>query len=413
MFRKRSGHFSFEPLESRQLMAADVSLKGDVLSIRGTGRDDQIEVQRVASGPDAGMVQVSLNGTQKLFNDNYTGSGTGSISRLVIRGSGGNDQITIAGNIYIPAAISGGRGNDTIQGGAGDDTIIGGRGLDTVLGGDGSDHIDGGRGNDQIEAGGGADTCFGGNGNDSIVGNEDDDLLDGGKGNDHLESGEGDDTCLGGKGDDQIFGGRGKDELNGNIGNDELYGELGKDVLFGELGNDFLDGGDGADFLDAGIGDDNLRGGTGDDELKGGIGIDSLDGEDGNNLLDTEGEGEVDTLVNGIPVDLDRQFYVDFTTAGPGSLAKFDLQNKNGQVVERLTVEAHGLAGQPGFDLLVDGLTAVNVPLNSNGDGLIVYSSDPTGTEMPFPLNSAPIGSGVSVSSSTGLQGTVIRRFVI
>jgi Ca2+-binding RTX toxin-like protein len=410
MFRKRSRHCNFESLESRQLLAADISLKGDVLSIRGTGHADQIDIQRVASGADAGLLQVTVNGVQKLFNDNYTGSGIGTISKLAILGRGGSDHISIANDVYIPANIDGGGGNDTIQSGAGADIILGGGGIDTIFGNDGNDFIDGGSGNDQIEAGAGSDQCVGGKGNDNILGNEDDDFLDGGKGNDQLESGEGDDTCLGGKGNDFIYGGRGKDQLSGGVGNDQLHGETGQDVLFGELGSDVLDGGDSNDYLDGGLGNDNVLGGAGNDELKGGLGIDTLDGQDGNNLLDTD--GEIDTLLNGIGVDLDREFYIDFATSAQASFAKFDIQNVNGQVVEKLTVEAHGLVGQSSFDLLIDGV-AVSVPVNSSGDASLAYSSEPVGAEMPFPLGAPPVKSGSTVGSSSGLQGTLLRRYVV
>ena len=447
MFRKRARRFTFEPLESRQLLAADISLKGDVLTIRGTNHNDLIDVARVASGPEAGMLQVSVNGQQKLFNDNPTGAGIGSISKIVIRGRDGNDQISIADNVYIPADITGNRGNDTIQGGAGNDLIRGGRGNDTLLGNDGSDSVDAGRGDDHIEAGAGADTCAGGAGNDTILGNEDADSIDGGRGDDQIDAGEGDDTCVGGVGNDLINGGDGKDTLNGDdgndeihgdraqdqcfggrgddmifggsqddlldggVGNDNLYGESGTDAVFGQLGDDHLDGGDNNDYLDGGLGNDNELGGAGDDELKGGLGNDALDGQEGNNLLDNE--AETDILLNGVVVDLDREFFLNFASGGPDSFAKFDLQNKNGEVVEKLTVQAHGLIGQANFDLLVDGLAAVQVPVDSSGNASIVYSSAPTGSELPFPLSFPPIGNGTTVGGSNGLGGTIVRKWVL
>jgi len=410
MFRKSNRRPAFESLETRQLLAADVALSGDVLNIRGTKHSDTIDVQRIVAGPDAGMLQVTVNGKQSLFNDNYNGT-TGSISKVFVRGRGGNDQISIADNTGLPAIILGGRGNDTIQGGDGDDNIDGGRGNDNILGNQGDDVINGGRGIDHIDAGEGSDTCAGGRGNDSLDGGDGKDTLHGDAGNDEIQGGKSQDECMGDAGDDQILGGSQDDLIDGGAGNDQLYGESGKDVVFGQLGNDLLDGGDSSDYLDGGLGNDNALGGAGDDELKGGLGIDTLDGQEGNNLLDTD--AEIDTLLNGIAVDLDREFYANFANTGPSTFAKFDLQNVNGQVVEKLTIEAHGLVGQSNFDLLVDGLPAVSLPLNSSGDASIVYSSDPTGTEIPFPLNAPPIGSGSTVGSSGGVSGTVVRRFVI
>jgi Ca2+-binding RTX toxin-like protein len=411
MFRQRSRRSTFESLESRQLLAADITLKGDVLNIRGTNRHDVIDVQRVASGPDAGALQVTANNIQKLFNDNNTGLGTGTISQIVINGRRGSDEITIADNVYIPAVITGGRGSDVIRSGAGGDTIDGGRGNDTIVAGDGADSINGGRGSDYIEAGGANDTCVGGAGNDTILGNEDDDYIDGGKGDDQLDGLEGDDTCVGGSGNDLINGGRGKDELSGDAGNDELHGESGKDVLFGQLGNDILDGGDSDDHLDGGLGNDNVLGGAGNDQLKGGLGSDALDGQEGFNLLDNESESEI--LLNGLVTDLDREFFLNFAIGGPTSFAKYDLQNINGEVVEKLTVQARGLTGQSQFDLMVDGLAALQIPVDSNGDATIVYSTTPTGSEMPFPLSFPPVGTDTTVGGSGGLGGTITRKFVI
>lgn len=446
MFRKRTP--AFESLESRQLLAADpIRLNGDVLNIRGTNRADILDVQRVASGPQAGMLQVTLNSEQKFFDDNNTGTGTGSISQIVVRGRNGNDEISIADNVHIPAVITGGRGNDSILSGAGNDIIRGGRGDDSILGNDGRDVIDGGRGADYIEAGEGADTCVGGSGNDTVFGNEDDDSIDGGRGDDYVEAGEGDDTCAGGSGNDFLNGGRGKDVLNGDAGNDEihgerardecfggsgndaifggseddlvdggagndeLWGESGTDAIFGQLGNDLLEGGDNNDHLDGGLGNDNVMGGAGNDQLKGGLGDDTLDGQEGNNLLDNESESDI--LLNGIVADLDREFFLDFASGGPNSFAKFDLQNINGQVVEKLTVKANGFGGQADIDLVVDGLVAVQVPVDSNGDASVVYSSDPTGSELPFPLSFPPIGAGSTVGGDSQTSGTVVQKYVI
>jgi Ca2+-binding RTX toxin-like protein len=411
MFSKRTRRPAFESLELRQLLAADIVLNGDVLTIHGTNRNDVIDVGRVDTGPDAGMLQVSMNGKQKLFNDNYTGTGNGSISKIVVLGRSGNDQISFANNVYIPALIIGGRGNDSILGGGGNDMISGGRGNDTILGNEGDDSVDGGRGDDHIDTGEGADTCTGGRGNDSLNGGRGKDTLTGDVGNDEIHGDRGQDECFGGKGDDRIFGGDQDDLIDGGVGNDDLSGEAGTDAIFGQLGNDHLDGGDNNDHLDGGLGNDQLLGGTGDDQLKGGLGSDTLDGQEGNNLLDNE--PATDILLNGVVADLDREFYLNFATGGPGSFAQFDLQNINGQVVEKLTVQAHGLIGQTDFDLLVNGLAAAHVPVDSSGDASIVYSSDPTGSELPFPLSATPIGAGTTVAGSNGLGGTVVRNYVI
>jgi Ca2+-binding RTX toxin-like protein len=448
MVSKRKRSLAFESLESRKLLSANsMTLSGGVLKIRGTNHADTIDVARATSGPNAGMVQVTLNGKQKFFNYDYTGSSTGSITGVIINGRGGNDQISIADNVYFPALIDGGRGNDTISSGVGNDVINGGRGNDSILGNLGDDTIVGGKGNDHLDGGEGSDKAAGGKGNDYLLGGAGNDDLAGDAGNDELHGDDDKDTCFGGKGDDLIFGGAHDDLLDGGIGNDEcvgeegndtIFGQLGddrlygqegndvisggagrdicdggmnKDALFGDAGDDMLAGGDENDHLDGGDGVDTVLGGAGDDQLKGGVGIDTLDGETGNNLLDNEAESDV--MLNGLVTDLDREFRMEFGSGPLPTFAQFDLQNVNGEVVEKLTVEAHNLVGQTHFDLLVDGLPAVQVPVDSNGDGFLEYSTNPTGAELPFPLSFPPLGSGTSVGASSQPAGHIVQKYVI
>ena len=55
-------------------------------------------------------------------------------------GGAGDDAITVAEDIKLPAKLYGGAGKDTIKGGGGDDWLYGGAG---------NDELDGRRGNDQ------------------------------------------------------------------------------------------------------------------------------------------------------------------------------------------------------------------------------------------------------------------------
>ena len=91
-------------------------------------------------------------------------------------------------------------------------------------------------------------------------------------------------------------------------------------------------------------------------------------------------------------------------------IAQFDLQNINGQVVEKLTVEAHDLIGQTQFDLLVDGLPAVQVAVDLNGDAFVEYSSDPTGTELPFPLSFPPLAPAPASEPQPNRPATSSKR---
>ena len=241
-------------------------------------------------------------------------------------------------DVFASAAITGTRGNETIDGGIGDDNIDGGKGKDTIRGLAGDDTLNGGLDDDRIFGGEGDDDLFGGSGKDKLFGEAGNDTLDGGGGKDNLEGGAGDDryiindndkikelagggndtveasvsfklpnfvenliltgtahingtgskdnnTITGNTGDNKLKGDAGDDTLNGGSGDDVLEGGSGNDVLNGEAGHDVLKGGSGNDILDGGIGDDVLKGDSGNDTLTGGIGDDVLTGGKGNDTF--------------------------------------------------------------------------------------------------------------------------------
>ncbi len=157
------------------------------------------------------------------------------LSGLQIRAKGGNDRITIDGQLTIPTKIFADIGNDIVTGGGGADSIVGGRGADV---------LNGGGGNDSIFGQGEADRIYGGNGNDFIEGGSGANVIRGGAGDDDIFSGSGvaagrttvygeagNDTIMGSQRADLLFGGAGDDALEGWLGNDKLYGGDGKDRL--------------------------------------------------------------------------------------------------------------------------------------------------------------------------------------
>jgi Ca2+-binding RTX toxin-like protein len=173
------------------------------INFRALGGADKITVNNLAA-TDVKQVSIDLGASG--------GGGDGAADQVIVNGTNGNDQITIAGSgtsvlvaglaaqVSITNAESGdiltvnaGGGTDTINaaslaanvvglvidGGAGNDTIIGSQGADKLLGGDGNDIVIGGRGDD---------TAFLGNGNDSFTWNPGDgsDIVEGEAGTDTL-----------------------------------------------------------------------------------------------------------------------------------------------------------------------------------------------------------------------------------
>ena len=127
----------------------------DSVTVNGTGGSDQISI---AGAPARSVVtglsaQVTLTGAEAA-NDS-----------LVINGLGGNDTINASG-------LKAGQIKLTIDGGAGNDTIIGSDGDDVLIGGDGNDTVIGGRGNDMPSSAHGNDTFIWnpGDGSDTVEG---------------------------------------------------------------------------------------------------------------------------------------------------------------------------------------------------------------------------------------------------
>lgn len=168
------------------------SVENGVLSVTGTGGDDDISV--AVSGSD--VVVVTRNSDSRTF-------AAADVTAIRVDGFDGNDVI-----------ISDTALRCSLYGGAGKDTLIGG---------------------------GGSDLLSAGGGKDLLVGNAGKDRLRGGDGRDRLYGGGGDDILSGGASGDWLYGQAGNDQLNGDGGNDRLYDDYADaDTLHGNAGNDFL-----------------------------------------------------------------------------------------------------------------------------------------------------------------------------
>lgn len=201
-----------ESLESRQLMAGDVSFSNGVLEIRMDDRGPD----HVSVGGNAGHVQVSGN-----VNLNHWSSNRVPIHRvksIKVIGTNGADHIDLRGVGH----------NNFPQ-----------RPSVTVVAKDGADVVHGSSFGDRIYAGGGNDRVFGWNGNDRIYGQGGNDKLYGLNGRDLVKGGSGHDKIMGGNGRDTLYGGSGNDALYGNAPN---HSDGARDRIFGGSGFDFYQG---------------------------------------------------------------------------------------------------------------------------------------------------------------------------
>jgi hypothetical protein len=117
---------TFEPLETRELLAVQAFVTGGMLNIVGSSGTDFIQVSQVGQ-------QISVMGTQINVNGIRAGSvDAGAISQVLVYGSGGNDFINL-GTLKNAATIYGGTGSDYIRCGPGNETVVRDGGFDTVF----------------------------------------------------------------------------------------------------------------------------------------------------------------------------------------------------------------------------------------------------------------------------------------
>jgi Ca2+-binding RTX toxin-like protein len=375
MVQARKKILGLEALEDRSMFAV-AYLGNGLLKVTGTKGNDTIHVS--LQGSDFRVVD---NGVTSVLSANW----------VAITGGGGDDNITVDDN--VPCWINGGKGNDTLQGGSGSDVIFGGDGNDTIHGGAGDDKLFGGRGDDVIYAELGGDQAAGGSGNDIIYG------------------GDGGDELFGQAGNDEIYGELGTDICDGGSGNDHLEGGALSDALYGGKGIDFLLGGDDRDYLTGGAGDDTFLGGAGDDTIKGGTGNDVIDGEAGNNLLDPDKDTNVPS--NGIIVDLDKD--ITWFHRGPASglavSVTYRQSNENGILTTRLNVSSiYSLTGPGPFDIVVNGHTIGQLQ-TQNGIGITRFSTNPSGIELPFPVDFPESGPGLKIQVGTVYLSEVFMEY--
>jgi Ca2+-binding RTX toxin-like protein len=128
-----------------------------VLFVGGTAGNDVMTVRLITATTFG--VKVSATAAEVIYN---YGNGPSPVQRLAIFGMAGNDTITIASTLPVPAELYGGDGNDSLRGGAGDDVLIGGEGNDNLYGFGGRDLLIGGAGRDAIYSDGDGDILVSG-----------------------------------------------------------------------------------------------------------------------------------------------------------------------------------------------------------------------------------------------------------
>lgn len=301
----------FENLESRRLMAGDISYSSSTktLTITGDQLADRADVRFEGSKVKVDLYATRSNGSTDHHDQSKS---IDSVRNIIFNGLAGNDAFIVTQGLLnsgvslasVNLRFNAGDGNDSSDNQTGVPlAAVGGAGNDSLSGGSGIDDLRGGLGDDVLRGRAGNDSLFGEDGADAIYGDDGSDFLDGSTGGDYLNGGLGNDSLDGGDGNDGLHGEDGNDVLRGGLGQDILYAGLGNDTLLGGDGNDWMAGDDGNDVMYGGTGNDLLVGGNGDDRMYGEQGEDQLYGNNGNDVLDGGYDNALDFLNGGAGSD--------------------------------------------------------------------------------------------------------------
>jgi hypothetical protein len=133
--------FGNQPL-TPVLIADPADATRTALLVLGTAGNDRIDFR---PAQPAGSVAARMN-RQALGTFLPTG-------RIIVFGNAGNDTLSVARSIGLPAEMHGGAGNDKLHGGAGPNILVGDAGDDQLRGGSRRDLLIGGTGADRLNGG--------------------------------------------------------------------------------------------------------------------------------------------------------------------------------------------------------------------------------------------------------------------
>jgi len=131
-----------------------VGLNNGVLYVIGSAEDDTAHIQQTGRG----TIKVHASFISEPFRE----FDAGEVDQIVSYLCQGDDRLTIAGNVTVPAIVHGDAGNDHLHGGGGPTVLLGGSGDDTLIGQSGPNILIGGAGQDRVVGGRGDDLLIGG-----------------------------------------------------------------------------------------------------------------------------------------------------------------------------------------------------------------------------------------------------------
>jgi acid phosphatase len=123
------------------------------LIVQGTEGNDVIQITQ-----DNGEIHVQITGPNVQFDHFFAQK----ISRIEVYGQGGDDQISVAPNVTIPAFLFAGNDNSVLRAGGGPSVLVGGAGNDVLIGGTARDILIAGWGHTELTASAGGSIMIAG-----------------------------------------------------------------------------------------------------------------------------------------------------------------------------------------------------------------------------------------------------------
>ena len=146
---QRKTQLGVQKLETRKLMAGDVAMIDNVVSLTGTELNDVAEIYTEGDSVNVRLTTYDTQGA--LVSEQIDSFARAEIDAIIFQAGDGDD--VFINDTDIDSITRSGGGNDTVIGGEGNDILAAGTGDDLILGGGGLDLILAGPGDNVVITG--------------------------------------------------------------------------------------------------------------------------------------------------------------------------------------------------------------------------------------------------------------------
>ncbi len=168
ILREEAAPLTVERLEARKLLDATATLAGGVLTVLGDAANDRIYVALDAA---RGNLVVTNNGRPV---GEFASSG---VTSILVDAGDGNNVVRVARDVFQPAQLQAGTGNNALYAGGGTSILVGGNGNNKLVAGSAATSMFGGSGANVLNGGPGPNMFVSGAGTNILFNVQDDDSV--------------------------------------------------------------------------------------------------------------------------------------------------------------------------------------------------------------------------------------------